>query len=347
MAFPRPRPSSHLNLNDCFLEGRNRAGRPAGRSRRASPRHCTKFWLVHASRCRLLLQALQALLAQNQLRFGGMAKSRHCTTRSPAAPVRARAGRERRRLVLGAWSLAGGAGRRHPADGSGIGEPMVLGLLALLAVAGVFLVFGLLSGFLRLSERAPRPTGQDGRRRPGQRPADRRRAAASVVYRNRALQRLTGTRSGRHATLEELFAGEPQSARGLLPPQPRGRARARRATRSSTSARDALAAAAAGAGCRVSVRPFTRLAPRQAARAAHALAGAPTSPASACAKSRPSAGSRRRWRSTTGCRRGCSRWPPTAASLHINATLGALAGPAARARPPLTLPTSSRPTARR
>ena len=31
---------------------------------------------------------------------------------------------------------------------------MVVGLLGLLAVAGVFLVFGLLSGFLRLGDRA-------------------------------------------------------------------------------------------------------------------------------------------------------------------------------------------------
>ena len=37
-----------------------------------------------------------------------------------------------------------------------------------------------------------------------------------VLYRNRALQRLTGRRAGRHATLEELFAGEPQSAEAFF-----------------------------------------------------------------------------------------------------------------------------------
>ena len=41
---------------------------------------------------------------------------------------------------------------------SGAVEQVVLGLLAILAVAGVFLMFGLLSGFLRLGDRATRPT---------------------------------------------------------------------------------------------------------------------------------------------------------------------------------------------
>ncbi|KAB2917848.1 MAG: response regulator [Hyphomicrobiaceae bacterium] len=99
---------------------------------------------------------------------------------------------------------------------SGAAEPVVLGLLALLAVAGVFLIFGLLTGFVRLSERAAE--------------ADMVKAVAdgldtgllivdakgSVLYRNRALQRLTGRRSGRHATLEELFAGAPESAQAFF-----------------------------------------------------------------------------------------------------------------------------------
>src|SRR6185295_17221969 len=92
----------------------------------------------------------------------------------------------------------------------------VVGLLALLAVAGVFLVFGLLSGFLRLGDRAVE--------------ADMIRAVAegldsalqivnaqgSVLYRNRALERLTGRRSGRHASLEELFAGAPDTAQAYF-----------------------------------------------------------------------------------------------------------------------------------
>ena len=99
---------------------------------------------------------------------------------------------------------------------SGAGELAVLGLLALLAVAGVFLVFGLLSGFLRLSERAAEAeivkTVADGLdsglkivSRAGRRALSQSRPAASHGT----------TRSGRHATLEELFAGEPQSAQAF------------------------------------------------------------------------------------------------------------------------------------
>jgi two-component system cell cycle sensor histidine kinase/response regulator CckA len=93
----------------------------------------------------------------------------------------------------------------------GIVEPLGLGLLALLAAAGVFLVFGLLSGFLRLSERAAEAdivkTVTDGLDA-GMQIVN---AAGVVLYRNQALRRLAGTRTGRQATLEELFAGEPQS----------------------------------------------------------------------------------------------------------------------------------------
>ena len=82
----------------------------------------------------------------------------------------------------------------------------------MLAVAGVFLLFGMLSGFLRLGDRAAEAdmlkTVADGLDS-GLLIADQQ---GSVIYRNRALQRLTGTRSGRHATLDELFAVEPQSA---------------------------------------------------------------------------------------------------------------------------------------
>jgi two-component system cell cycle sensor histidine kinase/response regulator CckA len=93
----------------------------------------------------------------------------------------------------------------------GLVETIGLGLLALLAAAGVFLVFGLLSGFLRLSERAAEAdivkTVADGFDT-GLQIVSR---TGAVLYRNEALRSLAGTRSGRQATLEELFAGEPQS----------------------------------------------------------------------------------------------------------------------------------------
>jgi two-component system cell cycle sensor histidine kinase/response regulator CckA len=97
-------------------------------------------------------------------------------------------------------------------SGVSFAEPLVLGLLALLAVAGVFLVFGLLSGFLRLSERAAEAemvkSVADGLDCGLQIVA----ANGLVLYRNDTLRNLTGLRGGRAATLEELFAAEPLPA---------------------------------------------------------------------------------------------------------------------------------------
>ena len=99
---------------------------------------------------------------------------------------------------------------------SGAVEQVVLGLLAILAVGGVFLIFGLLSGFLRLGERANAADitkaiadGLDG----GLQLVDQ---AGKVVYSNAALQRLAGRRAGRNAMLEELLAGEPGAAQAFF-----------------------------------------------------------------------------------------------------------------------------------
>ena len=95
--------------------------------------------------------------------------------------------------------------------GGSAAESLVLGLLALLAVAGVVLVLGLMSGFLRLSDRAAEEellkSVADGMDNALQIVGPK----GAVLYRNRAFDRLTGVRSGRHTTLEELFVGEPQS----------------------------------------------------------------------------------------------------------------------------------------
>ncbi len=133
-------------------------------------------------------------------------------------------------------------------------QPIVLGLLALLAVAGAFLLFGLLSGFLRLSERADRAEwvkavadGMDDA-------LEIVGPSGAVVYRNQALERLTGTRMGRLATLEEVFAGEPQSAQAFY--------RLNRAAEREEARDEEFHVRAQGAGgaggrwLRVSVRPF-------------------------------------------------------------------------------------------
>jgi two-component system cell cycle sensor histidine kinase/response regulator CckA len=158
------------------------------------------------------VQALQTWFSQNQLRFCEMAKMEalHDAVPGVLGALRPR-GAGGRALAVGLVVAAGLAALA--VKGSGAVEPIVLGLLALLAVAGVFLILGLASGFLRLGDRAAEAdliglaangmddalqvVGPDG----------------AVLYRNRALERLAGARPGRDTvTLEELFVGETQSA---------------------------------------------------------------------------------------------------------------------------------------
>ncbi len=143
----------------------------------------------------------------------------------------------------------------------GLVEPVMLGLLALLAVAGAFLVFGLLSGFLRVSERSAEAEMvkivtdglADGLQIVSQ--------TGAVLYRNRALQRLTSTRSGGHATLEELFAVEPQSVEAFYR---LNRAAERGEPREEEFyVRCGPLAGLGGRWLQVSVRPFPALAGRR------------------------------------------------------------------------------------
>ena len=196
------------------------------------------------------LQALRAQLAQNQLRLPRMA-----TWGARAeAPESARKRRAGFTSPPASWLAGALAGCLLLA--SGIAEPVVLAVLALLAVGGVFLIFGLLSGFLRLSERVAEAelvkTVADGLDSALQ-IVD---AKGEVIYRNRALQRLTGRRPGRHTTLEELFAGEPESAQAFF--------RLNRAAERSEPRDEVLYVRSDAQGGRsgrwlqVSVRPHTR-----------------------------------------------------------------------------------------
>ena len=99
---------------------------------------------------------------------------------------------------------------------SGAAEPILLGVLGLLAAGGAFLGFGLLSGFLRLSERAAEAEMARSI-------ADELEAGLQVVgpdgavlYRNRALDRMTARRGSGHVTLAELFATEPDAAQAFF-----------------------------------------------------------------------------------------------------------------------------------
>ena len=262
----------------------------------------------------LNLQALRALLAQNQLKLAAMAdmEARHdagagrgvacCAGARPAASV----------CSLGLVA-AGGLGRHRAAWRSGAGELAMLGLLALLAVAGVFLIFGLLSGYLRLSERVAEAelvktiadgldSGAQDRRPAGHRALPQSGPAAPDRQARRPARDARGAVRGR----AEFGAG-------LLPPQPRGRARRGRATRSSTSAR-AWPADAAGAGCGSPCGPFLAPRARRGSAAADALAGRRRH-----ARAHPRDRDRERARSrrspsTTACRRACSPWRRTGAS---------------------------------
>jgi two-component system cell cycle sensor histidine kinase/response regulator CckA len=201
----------------------------------------------------LLLQALRALRAQNQLKFCGMAEidAWHDASAPPRSVARTYAAGAAMPL-LALLVIAALAALAFSARS--MREPVMLGVLALLAVAGVFLVLGLLSGFLRLSARATEAhmlkavaDGMDS----GLQLVSR---TGAIVYRNDALNCLTGTRSGRQVTLEELCAGEPQPAEAYY--------RLNRAAEQGERRHEEfyLRSGAWGArrGCwlRVSVRPF-------------------------------------------------------------------------------------------
>jgi two-component system, cell cycle sensor histidine kinase and response regulator CckA len=139
-------------------------------------------------------------------------------------------------LMGAAAAAATGSGRRAvargrifwlgPAVAGGLGliallaagapEYLVLGLLGTLAVAGAFLVLGLATGLLRVGERIANAETvaaiADGLET-GLQIVDQH---GRVLYRNRALHGLTSRRAGRHATLEELFGGEPASAQAFF-----------------------------------------------------------------------------------------------------------------------------------
>jgi two-component system cell cycle sensor histidine kinase/response regulator CckA len=162
-----------------------------------------------------LMMPLRALLAQNQLKACGMADIEAVHDAAPVAPAHA--------LLQGVSGVSLALGIGIPAGlgvvallAMGAGQPLLLGALALLAVAGVFLIFGLLTGFLRLSDRVAEAEAvkavADGLDL-GLQIVD---TDGAVVYRNNALQRLTDARTGRHAALEELLAGTAPSAEAFF-----------------------------------------------------------------------------------------------------------------------------------
>ena len=254
--------SSHLNLNDCFLEA------PAGvRARQlacqaSAYRSQRKSWLVHASRC-WPYPGVAGSLGRQPEGAAGPARPESAKSSAPWQTwTHARAAAPGRSVGLSATARArahgqatgrpggGGLACLGAACSAGLERSLLLGLLALLAVAGVFLMFGLLSGFLRLSERvAEAEHRQDGHRRARHRARRSSTARARVLYRNRALQRLTGTARRPAGDARGAVRRRAAVGAGLLPPQPRRRAR-RAARRGVLRALGALGDGRAGAGCR-------------------------------------------------------------------------------------------------
>jgi two-component system cell cycle sensor histidine kinase/response regulator CckA len=159
----------------------------------------------------VLLQGMRAAVVQNQLRFRGMARINAANAGdSPTPTIGCAHGTTAAAVVL---ALVAAASLGALAFGiRTILEPVVLAVLALLVVAGVFLVFGVASGFLRLGERAAEAELIKA-------VADNFESAlqvvgptGTVIYRNDALKRLIGGRTGRRDTLEELLAGERHSS---------------------------------------------------------------------------------------------------------------------------------------
>ena len=157
------------------------------------------------------LQGLQASLAQNQLKFCGMARIDALNAEGSAVRALVRAHATSAAAVLLALCTLVSFAALAFGFGSLL-ESVVFAALALLVVGGVFLVFGLLSGFLRLGERVAETdivkAATDGFDSAVQVVG----SGGAVVYRNDALARLIGSRLGRNGTLEEIFAAEPQSA---------------------------------------------------------------------------------------------------------------------------------------
>src|SRR5262245_38052549 len=93
----------------------------------------------------LLAPALKASAAQNQLRFWRMARLKAPSGASALASVARAMGASASVVAMGLVLLTVGSIGATAYKAGGLVEPIGLGLLALLAAAGVFLVFGLFS----------------------------------------------------------------------------------------------------------------------------------------------------------------------------------------------------------
>ena len=201
-----------------------------------------------------MLEALKAALPANLLASRAMsetgARSERIAADDPLAALRGGGGYATILVVLVA---AGGVVLSLIASNSA--DPLLITLLASLAMLGVFFVFGMAAGHIRIGERLPE--------------ADLLKAITDVdsdgvlvatargnraIYANRALTEMIGrSEAGTLGSLEDAFAGSKAAAEALFR---LSRAAAQGEARNETVERQGLDGAPARV-LRISVRPFT------------------------------------------------------------------------------------------
>ena len=200
-----------------------------------------------------MIQALKAALPTNLLASPAMSETGARTERiaadDPLAALRSGGGYA---TILTVLVAAGGVVLSLIA--SDAADPLLTTVLATLAMLGVFFVFGMAAGHIRIGERLPE--------------ADLLKAIADAdcdgmlvtarggrpIYANRKISELVGrSEAGTLGTLDDAFSGVPEAAEAMFR---LSRAAAQGEARSEVLARPAAPGAAESA-LRISVRPFT------------------------------------------------------------------------------------------
>jgi two-component system, cell cycle sensor histidine kinase and response regulator CckA len=137
---------------------------------------------------------------------------------------------------------------------SGSGEPLLLTIIAVLAMLGLFLLFGIAAGHVRIGARMPAGDVLKAAADATDEPQMVARADGSVVYWNPAFETMFGrSDAGPRASLETAVSGDPQAAQALF--------RLMRAAERGETRREDIRLRATSGGrrpswIRVTVRPF-------------------------------------------------------------------------------------------
>jgi two-component system cell cycle sensor histidine kinase/response regulator CckA len=202
-----------------------------------------------------MLQALKAVLPANQLASAAMseigARGERIAADDPLAALRGGGGYA---TILAVLVAAGGVVLALIA--SSAANPLLVTLLATLAMLGVFFLFGMAAGHIRIGERLPEADllkAIADRDRDGLMITTARGGGA--IYANRTVSDLVGrSEAGTLGSLEDAFSGDKEAAEALFR---LARAAALAERRSEVVARPAAVAGEAARFLRLSVSPFT------------------------------------------------------------------------------------------